>query len=165
MTTRGPIRIAPSGRFLEGENVGDVPVWDGSQWQAGAGGSALFGSDYQTTQDPGAVTTSSEVFITVSSLVTPVLDGLYRVRWHGVFNTSGSTSPIEIRLFDLGVGQVGSEIIAATGTTAARRLAGGLAALNFSNEAKTFLLQIRRTTMVGSVTLEDRVIEFWKVAA
>ena len=129
-----------------------------------AGGSSVFGEDYQIATSLARSTTSSNSFQTKLTLTTPVLTGTYRIEWMGVVDQSNTQDSVEARLINRITGSnVGVVQRIEPKDTDNRMFVGGIHNEVFSAETKSFSIQWRQQDG-STAAIANAVIELWRVS-
>jgi len=146
--------------FLDVENPSVVTLS-----QLMAGGSAVFGRNYQTAIATSRTTTTSSTFQDKTTLTTPALTGTYRVGWSAVIDAEAADKQAEARLYNV----TNSEVIGVARTLRStvvtdRISVGGFAEVAFTGAAKTFKIQFKSVNGSTTVGIQDARIELWRVS-
>jgi hypothetical protein len=130
-----------------------------------AGGSAVFGRNYQTSIATSRTTTTSSTFQDKTTLTTLALTGTYRVGWSAVIDAEAADKQAEARLYNV----TNSEVIGVARTLRStvvtdRISVGGFAEVVFTGAAKTFKIQFKSVNGSTTVGIQDARIELWRVS-
>ena len=129
-----------------------------------AGGSSVFGEDYQIVTSLARSTTSFSSFQTKLTLTTPVLTGTYRIEWMGVVDQSNTQDSVEARLINRITGSnVGVVQRVEPKDTDNRIYVGGIHNEAFAAETKSFAIRWRQQDG-STAAIANAVIEVWRVS-